>query len=143
MKTPLTPSRWAYLVLCLSVLSGCGLGDELGLASVKGTVKLDGEPLSDARVIFYPVDGGRLSSATTDLDGNYELVYVDNQTGALPGKHKVYISTFVEADSDSDDPLTKTGQRESIPAKYNAQTKLSAELEANGRETVDFGLQSS
>lgn len=66
-------------------MCGCGLGDELGLASVKGTVKLDGEPLPDAIVIFYPAAGGRPSIATTDLDGNDELVFVDNQVGALAG----------------------------------------------------------
>jgi len=79
----------------------------------------------------------------TDENGNHELLYIDNQKGALPGPHKVSISTFIESDPDSAAPLVEVGQREVVPAQYNTETTLTAELKPGARETVDFALRSS
>lgn len=128
------------ILACLVSLVGCG-GDGLHLATVDGIVTLNGEPLAEARIVFYPEGGGRLSHAITDLDGSYSLVYVDGIRGALPGTHKVSISTFVEADPDSDDALIKMGQRELLPPQYNSLTTLTAELSPGQSEKLDFDLK--
>lgn len=141
-----SPSDCKYLSLVLSLLailaSGCGTGDHVTLAPVKGTVTLDGQPVPDARVIFHPTEGGRPSNAMTEPDGSFELVYMEDKLGALKGKHKVIISTLVEADPDSTDTLTQSGQREMIPASYNTQTTLEAEVDAGVNE-LNFDLKSS
>ena len=126
--------------MLVMVVVGCGR-NELGLVPVEGVVTLDGQPLADARVIFRPFEGGRPSSGVTDADGNFKLVYSEDQTGALPGKHHVSVSTLVEADPDSSDPLVKTGQKERVPAKYNSKTTLEADLDA-GNESLTFDLKS-
>ena len=129
--------------VCALAMSGCGSGDRLGLVSVSGVVTLDGRPLPNARVVFYPAGGGRLSHASTNSDGAYELQYTEGKSGALPDKHKVTISTFIEADPDSPDSLVKTGQKESIPAKYNVQSTLQADLSDGHSEVLGFDLTSS
>lgn len=141
MKMPCNEVVAIAAVLILT-MGGCGAGDSLSLASVEGLVTLDGEPLGDARVIFSPEDGRRPSSAVTESDGSYKLTYLEDQPGALPGRHKVIISTFVEADPDSSDPRVKTGVREILPTKYNTQTTLEAQLEPGQREEVNFELTS-
>lgn len=126
------------LVLCAS---GCG-SSKLDLVDVKGVVTLDGKPLSAARVVFSPAARGRPSIGMTDVNGHYRLLYVEGRMGALSGKHTVSISTFVEADPDSSDPLIQTGQRELVPEKYNTQTTLEDELNGSSAK-LDFDLKSS
>ncbi|MDB5338150.1 MAG: hypothetical protein JWN70_3769 [Planctomycetaceae bacterium] len=137
------PRKHFVLIWGLIVAVTVGCGGNLKLVPVEGTVKLNGEPLSDARVVFYPEAGGRPSNARTDADGRYSLEYIEGEPGALIGKHKVSISTFVEADPDSTDPLIKLGHRETLPAEYNKQTTLQAELESGSREEVDFDLKAA
>lgn len=65
-------------VLWMATVVGCGNSD---LGTVTGTVHLDGQPLADAVVTFYPqgVDpaagGGGASYGRTDETGAYELQY--------------------------------------------------------------------
>lgn len=130
------------MMLLVTAASGCGSGG-LGLVPVEGTVRLNGEPLADAQIIFRPEAGGRPSGARTDEEGHFSLEYMEGQLGALTGKHKVSISTFIEADPDSSNPLIMRGQAETLPAEYNKQTTLQVELESGNNEPVDFDLKSS
>lgn len=136
-------TRYYFVTVAAFLAIGCGGGDGPSLVPVEGSVTLDGQPLAEARIIFRPAEGGRPSNAVTDSDGNYKLQYTEDRIGALPGKHSVSISTFVEADPDSSDPVTKTGRRESLSPKYNTQTTLQAELDTGTTEKVDFELTSS
>lgn len=129
------------LVCLLAGAAGCG-GNALGLVEVNGTVTLDGTPLSDADVIFQPVDG-RPSIGRTDSDGYYELNYMDDKQGALPGTHQVRITTYIERDLDHSDPAIQEGRPERLSAIYNRQTTLSADLKPDQSNTVDFALQSA
>jgi hypothetical protein len=54
--------------------------------------------------------------------------------GALPGKHKVSIST-------RGDQSAESGVRELVPARYNAQTTLEQEVQG-GQQPLTFDLQS-
>lgn len=74
----------------------------------------------------------------TDESGNYTLVYMRDQRGALPGDYKVDITTVHVSTSDSD------GGREppeKLPAKYNRLTELKATV-VDGPNTIDFDLTS-
>lgn len=137
-------SMASMVTLCLGVLlcgvAGCG-GGGLGLATVEGTVLLDGKPVNDATVIFEPEEGGRPSIGKTDVDGHYTLLYIEGTPGALPGKHKVRISTLIEADSESVDPQVQAGREEGIPANYNSETTLSIELNRGEDVMHNFSLQ--
>jgi hypothetical protein len=125
MKTSPLISAFAMLIL----LCGCGRqGPKLG--QVQGTVTLDGQPLKHAAVIFEPKAGGRASMAVTDASGHYELTYLRDAKGALIGPHRVKISTASE-----DDP------KERVPARYNKQTTLGAEVTA-GANQHNFKLTS-
>lgn len=127
------------LLLALSA-QGCGGGKEVGLVSVEGLVTLNGAPLPAASVIFRPTKG-RPSIGITDTNGRYRLEYLEGRKGAIPGPHKVSISTFVEPDRDSSDPLRQKGRPELVPAQYNAQTTLVANLKPEENEVADFDLE--
>jgi hypothetical protein len=133
----------AALVGSLGLLGlGCGdAGDRPELGEVEGTVRLDNQPLKQATVIFQP-EKGRPSRGETDDAGHYELEYRPGVSGAAVGKHRVEISTYREADPNSDDESRRQPAPERVPAKYNSQTTLEAEVKAGDNEPIDFNLDS-
>jgi hypothetical protein len=128
-------------VLAGLMLAGCGRGNTPELGRVNGTVKLDGNPLPKAHVVFQP-ESGRPSVATTDDNGHYVLEYKPGVKGALVGKHKVSIRTFREKDPDAEDPAGHRGAAEKVPAKYNAATTLEREVSPGKNDPIDFDLES-
>ena len=129
-------------VLILTVVAvctaGCG-GPGYKIAPVSGRVTLDGKPLADAAVQFYPeaVPGstespGPTSIGHTDGDGRYTLVLVqDTETnGAVVGKHKVFINLTPKMDPNDKRPR-HYGQ---LPMRYNRRTELVREVPAEGGE---------
>jgi hypothetical protein len=125
------------------VAAGCGgSGAGPGLVKVDGTVTLDGQPVANATISFLPDgsgEGGYTSPAygQTDEDGYYKLMYSISKSGANPGKYKVEVSTFQEAEPDADVPA----RPETIPVNYNQQTELSVEV-MDGGGPYDFELKS-
>jgi len=79
-----------FLSLC-----GCGRGNYPEVATVTGTVTLDGQPLDGAEVTFAP-PAGRSSSGRTGPDGRYSLSYTKNIEGAVLGTHRVMIRKIIE-----------------------------------------------
>lgn len=102
------------------------------LGEVSGVVKLDGQPLQGATVTFRPLtddekNANKISSSVgiTDAEGRYTLKYVRDADGAAVGAHQVLIEAF----------LPNGAQQ--LPARYNVDTKLTAEV-APGSNTFDF-----
>jgi hypothetical protein len=120
------------LGMCLSAAILCGCGgpgkDVPKLGTVTGVVTLDGEPLENAMVQFVP-DHARMSGGKTDAQGKYELNFNERLKGAAIGKHKVRITVG--------SPM----EPQKIPAKYNVQTELTAEVK-EGPNTINFDLTS-
>lgn len=135
------------LIACLftfaltAISSGCGGGDQVTLVPVHGTVTLDGQPLPDATVTFTPLTG-RASFGVTDAQGRYQLKYTADRPGAVASSHKVTISTFLERDTDSSDPVKQAGRLETVPEIYNKKTTLQMEVSPADRDPMDFRLES-
>ena len=77
-------------------VSGCGSADSRGtikVAYVEGEVTLDGKPLENAHVQFFPADEteGLPASGYSDVKGVYRLTSLkgDVNVGAVVGKYKV------------------------------------------------------
>jgi hypothetical protein len=98
-------------------VSGCGGGP--GLGNVSGKVTLDGQPLAGALVEFQPSEG-RGSIGSTDAQGVYKLSYTENTMA-------------------DDEEEQKPGGK--IPARYNSQSELTAEVKSGSNEH-NFDLQS-
>jgi hypothetical protein len=127
------------LAICFALV-GCGEGDP-PLVPVSGFVTLDGKPLKDATVEFLPESGWGSMGKTDDI-GHYELLYRVRKNGAIIGQHKVRISTKIEEDSDSADPVVQKGRKESVPARYNTATTLEANVEPGESVELNFDLKS-
>ncbi|MBL8849304.1 MAG: hypothetical protein JNG89_06450 [Planctomycetaceae bacterium] len=107
---------------------GCGRGDLPELASVSGTVTLDGKPLAGAIIAAYP-DVGRPAVANIDEQGYYELQYKQGVEGTKLGRNKI---SFV---------WPTGGSGPAIPAKWGDQSKEYINV-AEGANEFNFALES-
>jgi hypothetical protein len=105
-------------LLLVATVAGCG-GSGLDLAPVAGVVTLDGQPVSEAGIMFQPVNSsmGPPAYGATDENGRFELITV-NQPGAAIGEHRVAISKTesIAIPQRRGLPIYKT--KEHIPSKY-------------------------
>jgi hypothetical protein len=123
-----------------AILVFCGCGDDRAPAKVAGTITLDGKPVANATVTFAPNDGGRNSYGYTDSQGRYELRFTGQLKGAVVGTHRVIVQTGESEVSSSSEEGTVA--KETIPAKYNSETELTATLKS-GNNVVNFELFSN
>ena len=123
------------LGLYLVALLGCGSGD---IGQVVGTVTLDGKPLPNARLEFFPADGGGLSAGRTDANGKYELFYGREAMGAEVGEHLVQIRTAGAGPAEGD---YGSSAAEKLPVRYNNKSELKRTVKP-GRNVIDFELES-
>lgn len=120
-------------LVAMASFVGCGAGGP-SLGAVTGKVTLDGQPLPGAVVTFDP-GTSRPSIGTTGPDGSYKLNFTPEREGAVLGSHVVRISTaVVEGEG-------VTAPKETVPANYNADSELSAEVKS-GSNTHNFDLTS-
>lgn len=117
--------------MLLAVTLGCGGGGPQ-VAPVAGRVTLDGRPLEHADVTFQPDGSQRPSTGRTGPDGKYTLGYKRGQPGAIVGEHTVRIYVSPE--------LVARPPR--IPARYDTQSELRAEVEPGKDNEFNFDLQS-
>jgi hypothetical protein len=122
------------------VAAGCSGGNR---AAVRGKVTLDGQPIEQGRINFYPVeDNTGPSAGSAILNGSYD---VPASNGAVVGKNRVEING-----------LKKTGRKvasayrkgelidevaESVPRKYYGEkSELTREIK-RGVNQFDFDLK--
>lgn len=136
--------RLLIVLPVLLPLTGCGGGDELPRERVSGTVTLGGEPLESGLIQFEPTSPDVPTMTGAEIqNGQYA---VPRAEGPVPGSYRVIItSNPKEAELDPEEgempgmvPMPKTA---GIPARYNAQTELTAEVTAGGPNTFDFSLE--
>jgi len=82
----------AAMAIVAAAVGGCSsrTANYPPLGQVSGVVTLDSKPLAGASVLFQPPKG-RGSTAHTDRDGRYRLVFTPVATGAIVGPHRVTV----------------------------------------------------
>lgn len=107
--------------------------------SVSGKVTLDGEPVKGGSVVFLPADVNGTKGAAEIIDGSY---LIGGDSGLKPGKYRVEISWFKPTGRkipSADPGFTTDETREVIPAKYNTNSELKADIGAR-ENTHNFTL---
>lgn len=84
----------------LVVLLGCGPD----LQPAGGKVLVDGKPVNDGTVMFYPTKGGRAATATIAGDGSFTLSFERPGDGLPVGEYKVVITADVWTQSKTKTP---------------------------------------
>jgi hypothetical protein len=134
--------RAVYRLLCVAILAvgifGCA-GGEAKRCAVSGMVKWRGKPLDYGAITFLAEDAAVGTSGGDMIkDGRYSI---PAKQGLLPGRYKVTISS-VDPRNQAPDPDSPPGYlpvpKDRLPAKYNTQTILTAEVRAEGQNTFNF-----
>lgn len=126
--------------LGLLLASGCSEGPELGL--VTGTVKLQGQAVPYAYVVFQPIDPpGTYGAAYTKADGTYELRFSDSRNGATLGKHQVKIRTASTDEIQVEDKNTGLMVTPELPKGYQGRLEFEFDRQVvSGSNSHDFDL---
>jgi hypothetical protein len=133
----------------LALAAGCGGGRKI--VPVSGVVTVDGEPAKNVVVSFQPLqekagdNPGRGSSAYTDENGRYTLIYDGEKPGALTGKHRVRISpqwvtkkTGADAGEGGSGPAALNYL---IPPEWNDLSTKEFDVPSGGTDTADFHIE--
>lgn len=117
-----------WIALGTIVLAGCG-GDFP--QDVTGTISLNGKPLPDGKIYFVPTDG--TPPAVADVNaGAFELK-------ARSGSYKVEVRMFRDRVPWPGEPHDR--QINVIPARFNAETTLSAEVKPGEVNHFTFAVE--
>lgn len=131
-------SIFGLLVGVLLSMLGCSSKSDVALAAVHGRITLNGEPLSNARIVFVPQGSrGGPAFAVSNRQGEYEMQYTHDKKGAVIGGCLVRINTATRPSEDDAIPPAP----ELVPPKYNTESTLKVEVAPDGGP-YDFALLS-
>jgi hypothetical protein len=123
MSTSRCPILVALLTLAVVLTCGQRAAAADDLASVNGTITVDGKPLPSGRILFHLGDG-QFVGAKIKEDGTFKMERVP------AGKYKVTVEAAV-------------GAKIVLPARYSAEDKSELRVEVKkGDNTFNFDLWS-
>jgi hypothetical protein len=123
---------WFLLTLVCHV--GCGPSQPVPVP-VSGTVELDGRPMKAGKIVL--AGGGETPAELDVTDGKFE-------GKATPGAKKVEIRAFkLGTETKMGDTVIPAPQINIIPARYNDQSTLKAEVSDAGINPSKFEVKSN
>ena len=123
--------------LCLAIgFVGCGPNDAPRLAKAKGVVTLNGKPLSNVGITFFPTGAGPMAIGKTNDKGEFVMMTTKPGDGACVGTHQVTLGAAEEGSSE----FSSVSQ---IPKKYELPTTSGLTVDVKDGELNDFKLEIS
>lgn len=122
----------AVVVLILVAQIGCGKAGPK-VVTVSGTVTYDGQPLAEGTVYFKTPETGAINSLPVKngkFEGNAEV-----------GERRVEINAYRTKSQDFNGMKGEVKEN-LIPTRYNADSKLTATVTADGPNTFQFEVKS-
>lgn len=143
-------SNLVWMACVLTLLVGCSGGNP-NLTAVSGTVKANGEAVSEGEIMFFPSGGGRPARAQIGPDGRYELTSFKKGDGVPLGSHDVTITAYKtqrpnnapEANDINEETEANMAEAKIvwlIPRKFSerATSTLTAEVKKGEPNEIDF-----
>lgn len=123
--------------LAAVILAGCGNAN--GPFPVSGKVDYQGQPVKAGVITFIPEGAMASAGGAAITDGVYSI---PAESGLPEGDYKVAISmregaAFAETEA----PGMSVESKETLPAKYNADTTLRAKVQRGTPNKFDFNLE--
>jgi hypothetical protein len=143
-------TRVAKVILLINGLLVCGCSSRGG-PRVTGSVLLDGAPVADAVVNFYPKSpGGDTNFALTDAEGHFEVKPDKARRTLSPGSYNVLIRKYAPKDTKRSSPETREyvlgigNVRNTLPERYGSEKAplLTAEIKPGDNVLPPFDLKS-
>lgn len=124
----------SIIFLSILILSGCSAGPKSNVSEVSGTIQLDGKPLPEGTITFVSADNSTHSAQGKINNGEYVV-------NVPVGRKRVEI----HASRWTGKPYEKYGIKETeqyLPAIYNEESQLTAEVIPDTSVELDFELKS-
>jgi hypothetical protein len=136
------PRSWAFVSgFCLLMLLGCSPAGKR--QALEGTVTLDGKPLAEGSILFVPHTGTKGPTSGGDIaQGRFSIA---PGGGTFSGTFRVEITAIRSTGKKMMDPRAGKLTEETvqfIPARYNRQSELTAEVKSDGPNRFTFDLKS-
>jgi hypothetical protein len=132
-RTMATRLGWLFAFLAMST-AGCG-PREPATYEVRGTVAWKGQPVPDGYVNFLPGDGQSVKVDAGKIEGG---AFVFRSTA---GPKTVEIWANREKPGQTNKVMGLREKEQYIPAKYNSQTTLKADVTPEGPNQFTFKLE--
>jgi hypothetical protein len=145
----------SILFIIAVLLAGCS-DPYAGRIEVTGTVTLEGQPLNDGTIMFFPLDQQDTRGGAPILNGAY---VIPRQQGLKPGKYLVRLTAGdgktiarVGGRQDKNPPKeqaaapggsTNIVSMDRIPEEWNIRSKQEREVKADGVNRFDFDIPHS
>ena len=125
---------------CLLIMAGCTRATDR--QSLKGTVTLDGAPLAEGSILFLPQPGTKGPTSGGKIAKG--LFSISPAGGAFSGKFRVEITAVRNTGKKVKDHrmgnlIDETEQF--IPARYNRESELTAQVGEQGPNQFEFALK--
>jgi hypothetical protein len=123
--------------------AGCGgAADGIPREPISGSVTFDGQSLDDGQITFSPASGGEPVVGAVVKDGSFSVARAE---GPSPGPHAVKVwsrkPTGKKVPSDDVPGTFIEETSEVIPARYNLNSELRAEVVPAGENRFTFDLK--
>jgi len=132
-------SRVLTLLIGLAVPLGCSPEDGVSRAQVSGAVKVDGQPLEEGSINFFPAgDSQGPSAGGVIAKGRYDIA---QETGPVVGKNRVEIRGVKKTGRMVPNHMAPGTMREelveALPEDVNTKSQLIRDVVA-GSNVIDF-----
>lgn len=142
MKVVFGVAQTLCMIGAACIIAGCG-GREV--ATVKGKVSFQGEPLASGAIRLDPIEGTEGPSGRSKIvNGEYQI---GPDQALVPGKYRVAITAVKKTGRKVSAPEVLEGEPaeieeevQYIPERYNVASELQITLQA-GENTKDFNLE--
>lgn len=121
----------SVLLIGVAVVSGCGPSGPKTYP-VSGTVSFENQPIPDGYISFIAADGEGPPGGGPIKDGKFSFE-------ATAGKKRVEVNASRE-EGPVDPAMGATPRKPYIPARYNTETTLEANVTPEGPNTFDYPL---
>jgi hypothetical protein len=119
-------------VLPAALLVVAGSGCSQSKVQVQGVIKLDGKPVEQAQVQFFPIGGhGQQATGYTDSNGVFQLQTRITGDGVWPGEYKVLVDGKYEAGPAVSAPIDQSDPKRAASQMYMADAKARAKPKKN------------
>jgi hypothetical protein len=127
----------------LAAILGCGDSDASSRAAVQGSVTLDGQPIAEGSITFFPTGTTAGPSAGGTIEnGRYSI---PRANGVVVGQNRVEITGNRKTGTktrDPSNPKREIDQSEQfVPEKFNRKSEL-VKTVGQGANSIDFELRS-
>jgi hypothetical protein len=128
----------------VGLLAGCVTDNLPKTVPAEGMVTLDGEPVSDATVLFITDTGNNSASGVSNKDGKFELKVFEEKKGAVPGAYKVTVNKTIVEPSSEKNGESEVNIKYGLPVHYSDLTKsgLTYTLSDQGDKNIKIELKS-